>query len=54
MSLVLSGLHNDTNWELLQLKRSIVSSSNDLHEKINAHIVDTRKDTESISLEVNS
>jgi len=54
MSLVLSGLHNGTNWKLLQVKRTIVSSSNDLYEKINAHILDTRKDTEIISLEIKS
>jgi hypothetical protein len=46
MSQALSALRNDTGWELLQVKGTVESISNDLHEKIDAVIVDTRKETE--------
>lgn len=36
------------------MKGAIEIIRNNLHEKINAHVVDTKRDTESIFLEVNS
>ena len=54
MSQVLSASRSDTDEELLQVKGAIESISNDLHEKIDALILDTRKETGSNSLEVNA
>jgi hypothetical protein len=53
MSQVLSALRNDTD-ELLQVKGTIETIGNDLHEKTDTFIVDTRKETDSISFEVNA
>ena len=54
MSQDFSALRNDTDKELQQVKGTIEGISDDLHEKINANIVDTRKGIERIAHEVNA
>jgi hypothetical protein len=54
MSQALSALRSDNDGELLQVKRTIESISNDLHERIYTLFVDTRKEIDSISLEGNT
>jgi hypothetical protein len=54
MSQDFSALRNDTDKELQQVKVTIEGISDNLHEKINAHIVDTRKGIERIAHEVNA
>jgi archaellum component FlaC len=49
-----SALGNNTDKELQQVKGTIEGISDDLHEKINAHIVDIRKGTERVAHEVNA
>ena len=47
-------MRNDTDKEVQQVKGTIEGISDDLHEKINANIVDTRKGTERVAYEVNA
>jgi hypothetical protein len=54
MSQDFSALRNDTDKELQQVKVTIEGISDNLHEKINAHIVDNRKGIERIAHEVNA
>jgi uncharacterized protein with ACT and thioredoxin-like domain len=54
MSQALSALRSDTNGELLQVKWTIESISNDLHERNDTLIMDTKKEIDSISLEGNA
>jgi hypothetical protein len=49
MSQDFSALRNDTDKELQQVKVTIEGISDNLHEKINAHIEDTRKGIERIA-----
>jgi len=54
MSQAFSALRGDDDGELLQVKGTIESISNDLHERIYTLFVDTRKEIDSISLEGNA
>ena len=54
MSQDFSALRNDTDKEVQQVKVTIEGISDDLHEKINAHTVDTRKGSERVAHEVNA
>jgi hypothetical protein len=54
MSLALSTLRNYTNMELQQVKQTIMCIITDLHDKMNGHIVGTRKEIVSISFKMYS